>query len=376
MKILIFYASYGGGHFNAANSLYKYIQDTYTNDNIEIEMIDVVKYVNKAIEKVTSTTYRLVSKNMPWVWGRVYEDSQKKLFTHLTSRSNVILALKLLKLLKEKKPDIVISTHPFGSQMCSYLKKKNKVDFKLATILTDFESHDQWLIGHEYGDYFFVSHNKMKERLISKGISEEKILVTGIPVSNRFLQSYDKTKILSEYGFTPDKKTLLFFGKGSDGLLKSHLTETFESFVSNCSSLQIIAVTGNNNEDTKLKFEEVVNNYNAHDRVKVLGFSNQIPELMHISDMVVTKPGGLTVAESLVSQLPLILINPFPGQEEENARILELTGSAIWIRKSDNIDDIVSLLMSGQINLDFIKKNAISFAKPNSCKDICNILLK
>ena len=376
MKILIFYASYGGGHFNAAKSLCQYIQDTYTKENVEVEMIDAVKYVNKAIEKVTATTYRIVSENIPWVWGRFYEDSQKRIFTHLTSRSNVMLALKLAKLLNQKKPDIVISTHPLGSQMCSYLKRKNKVNFKLATILTDFESHDQWLIGHEDGDCFFVSHNKMKERLVSKGVLEKKIFVTGIPVSNRFLQDYDKAKILSEYSFTPDKKTLLFFGRGSDGLLKSHLTETFKSFVANCSSMQIIAVTGNNNEDTKSKFEEVVRDYNAFDRVKVLGFSNQIPELMHISDLVVTKPGGLTVTESLVSHLPLILINPFPGQEEENARILELTGSAIWIRKSDDVDDIISLLMSGQINLDSMRENAIKFAKPNSCRDICDILLK
>lgn len=209
MKILIFYASYGGGHLNAAKSINDCIIQNYKD--INVELIDCMKYVNKTIEKITTTAYKEAAKKMPWVWGKIYSDSQKGPLAHLSSRSNKILAIKLLKLLREKKPDLIISTHPFGSQMCSYLKRKGKISSKIATIMTDFAPHDQWLIGKDYTDYFFVSHDNMKQYLIDKNISEQKIFVTGIPISNRFLQQYDKNKILEEYGLSKDKQTILFF---------------------------------------------------------------------------------------------------------------------------------------------------------------------
>ncbi len=143
-KILIFYASYGGGHLNAAKSIQECINTNY--NNYETELIDCMKYVNKPIEKITTTAYKEMAKKIPWAWGKIYNDSQHGPLAHISSKSNILFAIKLLKLLKEKKPDIIISTHPFGSQMCSYLKRKNKITAKIATIMTDFSPHDQWLI--------------------------------------------------------------------------------------------------------------------------------------------------------------------------------------------------------------------------------------
>lgn len=142
-KILIFYASYGGGHLNAAKSIKEYLD---TNNNCQTELIDCMKYVNKPIEKITTTAYKEMAKKMPWAWGKIYEDSQKGPLAHISTESNVFFSIKLLKLLKEKQPDIIISTHPFGSQMCSYLKRKGKITSKIATIMTDFSPHDQWLV--------------------------------------------------------------------------------------------------------------------------------------------------------------------------------------------------------------------------------------
>ena len=92
-------------------------------------MIDCMKYVNKTIEKVTTAAYREMAKKAPWGLGKNYSDAQKGPLAHITTRSNKIMAIKLLKLLREKKPDLIISTHPFGSQMCSYLKRKKQDKF-------------------------------------------------------------------------------------------------------------------------------------------------------------------------------------------------------------------------------------------------------
>ena len=121
MKIIIFYASYGGGHLNAAKSINECINENYPEATVEL--IDCMKYVNKTVEKLTTAAYREMAKKAPWAWGRIYSDSQKGPLAHLSSRSNKIMAIKLLKLLREKNADLIISTHPFSSQMCSYLKR-------------------------------------------------------------------------------------------------------------------------------------------------------------------------------------------------------------------------------------------------------------
>ena len=334
-----------------------------------------MKYVNLPIEKVTTFAYKEMAKKAPWAWGKIYSDSQKGPLAHISSKSNQILAIKLLKLLREKQPDLIISTHPFGSQMCSYLKRKGKIDTKIATIMTDFSPHDQWIVGHEYTDYFFVANNKMKNYLISKNIPENTIFVTGIPISLRFSKEYNKKEILNNFELEENKKTILFFAGGEFGLGKSKTLEIFEDLIKNFENIQVIAIAGKN-EKMKTHFETIVKEYKKENSVKVLPFTNQVPELMAISDLVVTKPGGLTTSESLASNLPMIIINPIPGQEEENAEFLEENGIGIWIRKNQSSTKIFEDLLSNQNKLENMKKNTKKLSKKSSTMDICNILLK
>ena len=312
---------------------------------------------------------------MPWAWGKIYSDSQKGPLAHISTRSNKILAIKLLKLLREKEPDLIISTHPFGSQMCSYLKRKGKINSKIATIMTDFAPHDQWLVGHEFTDYFFVAHNKMKDYLISKNIEKEKIFATGIPISEAFKEKYNKQEIFDKYNLDKNKFTILFFGGGEFGLGKTRTVQIFENFANETKSnnIQLIAISGKN-EKMKNAFLNIVETNNLQDNVNIIGFSNEVPKLMAISDLVVTKPGGLTTSESLASNLPMVIINPIPGQEEENAEFLENKGIAVWIKKTDNSKDIIENLLNDKDKLQQMKENTKLLAKPNSTKDICDIL--
>lgn len=372
MKVLIFYASYGGGHLNAAKSIENCIINNYKY--IDVELIDCMKYINKTIEKVTTSAYREMAKKMPWAWGKIYSDSQKSPLAHISSRSNKIMAIKLLKLLREKQPDLIISTHPFGSQMCSYLKRKGKISAKIATIMTDFAPHDQWLVGNDFTDYYFVAHDKMKQYLISKNIPENKVYVTGIPISNRFLEKFDKKEVLKSFQLSEGKQTVLFFGGGEFGLGKTKTIQIFEAFVKSTENIQIVAIAGRN-QKMKYNFEEVVKTHNKSDVVKILEFTDKVPELMSIADLIVTKPGGLTTSESLASHLPMVIINPIPGQEEENAKFLEEKGIAIWIKKTDDTSNIIKSLFLNPDKLSEMRKNTYLLAHPHSTEAICEILL-
>lgn len=372
-KIIIFYASYGGGHLSAAKAIQNDLEKNYKNMNIEL--IDCMKYINKTIEKITTNAYKEMAKKAPWAWGKMYYDSQKPALAHISSKANSFMAIKLLKLLRDKKPDIIVSTHPFGSQMCSYLKRKGKINSKIVTIMTDFKSHDQWLVGADFTDYFFVSNNELRSELIEKGISENKIIVSGIPVSERFLKKFDKDKIINDLKFNKNKKIILFFGGGEFGLGKQTTLDIFSCLVKNHPNTQIIAISGKN-EYMKSNFEKIVSENSRENDVKIFEYSNQIPEFMSISDLVITKPGGLTVSESLVSHIPMIIINPIPGQEEENAEFLEKNKVAKWLKKDDDINFSLNILLNDNSILNNMKENTYKIAKPNATHNICEIISK
>ena len=371
-KIMIFYGSYGGGHLSAARSIKEYIEKNYKDS--EIAMVDCMEYINKVINKVTTTAYSEFAKKAPWAWGHLYKKSEHGVIAKISTDSNKLMAYKLNKLLQEFEPDYVISTHPFSSQMCAYLKKKNKIHFKLATIMTDYAPHDQWLLYPEEVDYFFVAHNGMRDELINKGISKAKVYATGIPLSNKFLEHYNKQDILNALGLKQGKKRILFFAGGEYGLGKNKTFEILKTLAEDFHDLQIIAIAGKN-KNMKEKFEQVVEDTSRHDSIKILDYTNRVPELMSISDLVVTKPGGLTTTESLASGLPIIVINPIPGQEEENAEFLEKNGVAIWLKKEDNVKEVLENIFNNPNQMLEMKVKARLLAKKNSTQDICKIIL-
>ena len=161
---------------------------------------------------------------------------------------------------------------------------------------------------------------------------------------------------------------------GEQGFGKDKVFNMLKSIIENFPKLQVIAISGKN-EKIKEQFDELVEDTNSSTTVKILQYTNKIPELMSASDLVITKPGGLTTTESLASGLPIIVINPIPGQEEENAEFLEKNGVAVWIKKNDNIQDELYKILNSPEKLHDMKIRARLLAKKNSTKDICEILL-
>lgn len=370
-KILIFYAAYGGGHFSAAKSIKKYLDNNY---DVETNIVDCIEYINKVLNKITTGAYKEMARKTPNLWGMVYSHSQKGILGHVSTRTNKVMAIKLKNLIKEESPDLVISTHPFSSQMVSYLRRKEKINCKLVTVLTDFAPHDQWLIGHEYTDAFCVSNNNMKKYLENYGVEPSKIHVTGIPLSDRFFEKFDKNEVCKEFDLEPSKPVILFFGGGEFGLGKDRTLQILEALIHNLPTSQIVAISGKNPKMNS-GFKDLVNKANAEARVKVFDYTNKVPELMSISTIVVTKPGGLTTSESLASNLPILVINPIPGQEEENAEFLEAHNVAVWLRKKDDPDAFIQELFSNPEKINEMKKNSELLAKRNSTKDICEIII-
>lgn len=361
------------GHLSAAKSIKAYIEENYPNCNVT--MIDCIEYINKYINKVSTSAYKELAKKAPWAWKRVYKDSRNGALAKISTASNKAMSFKLFELISEISPELIISTHPFSTQMCGYLKKKKKMDTPVATILTDYKIHEQWLEFSEYLNYFFVSNNQMKQDMIQKKINAEKIFVTGIPVSSRFLEEYNRKAICKEFDLNPENEVVLFFAGGEFGLGRNTTIIMLKALIRLFSKLQVVAISGRNPK-MNARFKEIVDTTESAERIKILEFTDKVPELMSISKFVITKPGGLTITESLASKLPILIINPIPGQEEENAEFLEENGAGIWIKENANIARHLKTLYRNPEILPEMRKKAEELAKPNSTADICKILIE
>ena len=147
-----------------------------------------------------------------------------------------------------------------------------------------------------------------------------------------------------------------------------------ECLLKKCTNSQIIAISGRN-ETMNKKFKNLALQYNRTEDVRIFEFTDKVAEFMSISSLVVTKPGGLTSSESLVSHLPMVIINPIPGQEEENAQFLETKKVAKWIKKDDDINFILNILVNDDNILNNMKENTYLIAKPNATENICKIIM-
>lgn len=235
--------------------------------------------------------------------------------------------------------------------------------------MTDYASHKFWEIKHEYVNMYFVANNEMKFSLINSGIDENKIHVTGIPVEPSFTKEYNKKEIYDFFGLSPDKQTVLIFGGGQFGM--SNIKHFFDSLLQVRKDIQIVAIAGKSSK-TQKQFEKLAKN--SDKKVVVLGYTTHVPELMQISDFIISKPGGLTTTEILVSQVPFIIINPVPGQEEENANFLTNNGAAVRIWDSSKALPFIEQFINDDFRIENMKIMQKHIAKPNSTRDIVEII--
>ncbi len=368
-SMIILYASVGGGHFKAAEGIKNYIAENYKN--CKVEMVDALRYTNKVIDKMVIKSYVNMAKYSPKMWGGIYKLGEETYSAvNISNAIQRILSMKLLKLLNEKKPDTIISTHPFITEMVASLKKHQKISTELNVILTDYASHKFWELKPEYINRYFVANEEMKYSLANNGIDKNKIFVTGIPIGPAFFKEYDKSAIYKEFNLDENKKTVLLFGGGEYGL--SNVKSFFAGLLSVDYNFQVVAIAGKNQKIQEM-FKETVKEFDK--KVTVLGYTNKVPELMTISDFVISKPGGLTTTEILVSNIPFIIINPIPGQEEENARFLLNSGAAIRIYDSAKTKPILEQFFHNESRIKGMIEMQKLIAKPNSTADISKIIM-
>ncbi len=367
MNVLFLSVAIGGGHNKAAEAIREVVMQRYPGSNCAI--IDTLKYVNPVIDKIIVGSYLSTVKKTPAIYGKLYELSESAdNLNDFSMTVNKLLSYRIHSLINEFNPDIVVCTHPFALQMMSNLKSKKKVTVPVIAVLTDFVLHPLWL--RDCIDAYIVAHEFMRHQMIEKGFSPDIVHSFGIPVSRNFLERTDRKQVLRELGLD-DKLTILIMG-GSLGF--GGVRKVFRSLLNSKSDLQIIALSGSN-EKLREKLEQYARE-SHNKKVRVVGYTDRVSYYMDASDFIVTKTGGMTVAESLVKKLPILIISPIPGQEEGNANFLLNNGAAVRITSSDSIDSVLYQLLHNPLRLKQMKEMAEFLAKPNAAFDILNLMEK
>jgi processive 1,2-diacylglycerol beta-glucosyltransferase len=365
MDTLILSVSAGGGHMKAAEAIKECIESRFPESRTLI--VDTLKYVNPIVDKfIVGGLYLNTVKNAPVLWGLLYELAESgDNMTDFSKAVNKLLSVKIKNLINDFKPSVIVCTHPFPLQMLSNLKKKGKVTIPTVAILTDYASHPFWL--YEHIDAYVVAHNYMKYEVEKRNIPENIVYPFGIPVLKSFLKKRDRASILKELNLD-DKLTVLMMG-GSLGF--GEVRDTFQSLLNSKKDLQIIAITGQN---MKLKRQLEKYSDTSKKKVIILSYTNRVSDLMDISDLIITKPGGMTITESLVKELPIIIISPIPGQEERNAHFLSNVGAAARILDTDDVDTVLNQILDNPLRIKHMKEMCRFLAKPNSSEDTVGLL--
>lgn len=365
MRALILSVAAGGGHANAAEAVKSFLQ--MDDSHSEVKIIDTLKYINPMIDKVVIGSYLKTLKVTPALFGKLYYYAESDYgISSVSTKFNEIMASKLLPLIEEFQPQIVVCTHPFPTEMLSIMKTKYNIAIPAVSILTDYAPHSFWL--HPCIDAYIVSNTDMINDMAGRGIPKETIYPLGIPVKPSFNIKFDRNETLKELGFYADKTTILIMG-GSLGMGK--ITRVYEELIKIKGDIQVIVITGKNK---KLYSELLELSKNSSKTTKVISYTDKVNKYMQAADLLLTKPGGLTITEALICQVPLGIFSPIPGQEEKNSQFLLNHNLAVDLGSGKNCSEILEELLSSPQRLKSMKENCSKYSKPNSTKDVCSLL--
>lgn len=300
MKILILTGKFGMGHYSASQSLRLQLLGAFPGARVEV--VDLPAYaIPDASEAIYKAFSLLVTKGSGLynIYYKATENATLKARPPLAD----LFQDRLGELLWEERPDAVIATHPFCARLVADYKEEVGSGLPLVTCITDLSSHSEWL--NEGTDCYLVGSREIRDRLAAKGVEPERILVTGIPVKPEFRRPTHRAH-------RPGERRLLIMGGGL-GLLPKK--DKFYEELNAMPGVRTTILTGNNHK----LFERL---HGRYANIEVVGFTDRVYDYMAWADLMLSKPGGITLFETIFSELPILAWEPFLQQERENARFL------------------------------------------------------
>jgi processive 1,2-diacylglycerol beta-glucosyltransferase len=365
-KVLIMYAPLGAGHKAAADAITEAFALKYPN--IEVKNIDVLDFVFEIFKQGLPWAFVFINSNTPvlYKWFYEYYNSPAR-YKALNNASNTILKKsRFVKFIEKFAPDFIISTNPLPMQLVSKTKEENIINIPSANVCTDFGFHSFW--HNKDVNYYFVANEDIKKVLGEYNVESEKIQVIGIPTSSKFSKIIDKKVIINKLGFEATKPILLIVGGRTS---YKNLFKIITGIKKENKTLQIIIVAGRD----KILYKNLKDSKIDKDlSIKIFGFISNLEEYMTVADLILTKAGGLTVSECLVKNLPMVINDIIPGQEEDNVNYAEKNGFGIKADSAKEAIKAINELFLQPERLIIMRENCKKIAKPSAAEDLVDFI--
>ncbi len=361
--VLILTTSAGAGHLIASRALEQALR--LIAPQVEVEIVDVLTRMNRFFRRLYGGGYLDLVRYSPAAFAWLYEttdrpggplrDGARTWFQNLHTGP-------VLRYVQQRRPRLIISTHFLPGEIAAQMRRKGEIDCPHVIVTTDYETHRLWV--QEPAERYYVATDLGRAYLATWGVAPERILVTGIPIRPGFETPLPQEEARRRCGLDPRAPAVLLlcggFGVGPVGAVLDELL-TMPAVA------QVVAIAGRN-ESLRSKLEAQTRR--SPRPVRIIGFTDQMHEWMHAADVVVSKPGGLTVAESLACSLPLVIFNPIPGQEARNSDYLLEQGAAIKVNNLRLLGYRVSALLTDTPRLSSLRAAARAIARPAAARDV------
>ncbi|MGJ5714383.1 diglucosyl diacylglycerol synthase [Staphylococcus equorum] len=360
-KILILTGSFGNGHLQVTQSVVNQFNEMNL-DNLTVIEHDLFLEAHPILTSICKKWYINSFKYFRNMYKAFYysrPDQLDKCFYKYYGLN------KLINLLLKEKPDLILLTFP--TPVMSVLTEQFDMYIPIATVMTDYRMQKNWITPHS--QRYYLATEDLKDEFASIGIPKSQIKVTGIPIADKFEEEIDKTSWLRQNNLAPDKPTILMsagaFGvsKGFDQMIQEILNRSPHS--------QVVMICGKNKE-LKRTLSAQFKNY---DNVLIVGYTKHMNEWMASSQLMITKPGGITISEALTRQTPMIFLNPAPGQELENANYFEEKGFGLIADTPEEAIQQVATLTNTPSKIAEMTQSMNESRIPYSTYKLCNDLL-
>ena len=367
-KILILYVEAGHGHRKVAEAIGEEIEFRNLPD-VQVEILDALEKTNWLFRKTYPQVYFQLVLWAPWLWGFFfYLTNLKWIYAFLAPLRflwNRLQSQKLRAYLREKRFDYILFTHFFPAEVCASAKIRGEIEAELITVVTDVIPHQVWQ--NPGVDEYWVMAEESAQTLIRQGVSPVQIHSHGIPISKKFLEQCNRYELKMKFGLKSDELTILFTS-GSFGIGPTEAT--LDSFAEFGDRIQALVVCGKNEH-----LYSRLNQRKFSFPVILFGFIDNMHEIMSVADLLIAKPGGATMCESLAKGIPMIISAAIPGQESYNANWLIRHQAAFQIKSVSEIKHLVSKILTQPQIIESTRKSIQQIAKPFAARDLADFLL-
>ncbi|MCM1981699.1 MGDG synthase family glycosyltransferase [Lyngbya confervoides] len=370
VRVLILYASLGSGHVSAAKAL----EEAFLQfPQVEVQCEDALSHANALYRGLVTRTYEQLSENIPLLYKAFYEgsdieDLERSLENNLAwATLEKPFFRQLGKMVSDANPDIIVSVQQIPSRLLQLLDPDEAISPPQYVVVTDAMVHSTWINRGVNG--YFLPNEISKRTLVQRGIEPDLLHVSGIPINPEISKSKDRDQVRSQLGWSRDCPVVMLLG---GGLNVKRVRSVVKDLLESDRESRLLVAAGRNEE-----LLEALEDLDSSDttRLEKYGMLANIDDYVVASDLIITKAGGLITSEILARGTPMVIIDPIPGQEEENADVIAAAGAGVQLHLPEMVAPAVRFLLAHPERLQQMRDWSLALGRPHAAQSIAQTIL-